>query len=184
MMQENVKNSSLKSMVDMWYSKHMTSYTNYLEDTIWCNDRSFYDSSNNGFNPNGEINKEDIEFRGAYNSDNLTCPNKSDRFTVSEKNGNGALTYPVGLVTGVEALLAYSNGSPLSSGYPNWTLSPYDSSDCVIYPIYLNDDVTLSLTLAINRRGVRPSVSLRAGIGYDSGDGSVDNPYVIESEVE
>ena len=94
------------------------------------------------------------------------------------------MTYPVGLVTGVEALLAYSNGSPLSSGYPNWTLSPYDSSDCVIYPIYLNDDVTLSLTLAINRRGVRPSVSLRAGIGYDSGDGSVDNPYVIESEVE
>ena len=37
--------STIKTYIDDWYSKNMTSYTNKLEDTIWCNDRSISSTS-------------------------------------------------------------------------------------------------------------------------------------------
>jgi len=39
--------STIKTVIDAWYRDNMTSYTSYLEDAIWCNDRSF-SSSNTG----------------------------------------------------------------------------------------------------------------------------------------
>ena len=37
----NINNSIVKTKIDEWYSKNMIDYTNKLEDTIWCNDRSY-----------------------------------------------------------------------------------------------------------------------------------------------
>ena len=39
-------NSTIKQTVDTWYTSNMTAYTDMLEDTVWCNDRSI--SSVNG----------------------------------------------------------------------------------------------------------------------------------------
>ncbi len=59
------------------------------------------------------------------------CSNKNDAFTVSEENGNGALTYPVALLTSDEVTLAgFSGGTSISNIYLYtnqlwWSLSPY-----------------------------------------------------------
>ena len=35
-------NSTIKQTVDTWYTSNMTAYTDMLEDTVWCNDRTVY----------------------------------------------------------------------------------------------------------------------------------------------
>ncbi|MBR1718286.1 MAG: hypothetical protein IJ715_03345, partial [Bacilli bacterium] len=47
----NTTNSTIKSGVDAWYKQYLSDYSDYLEDTIFCNDRSQSNQSNNGWNP-------------------------------------------------------------------------------------------------------------------------------------
>lgn len=179
----NTTNSTIKNVIDAWYSKNMTEYTDYFEDTVWCNDRSMNNQSSNGWNPNGGSNSTYLYFKSYGNSNSLTCTNKNDRFTVDSKNGNGALTYPVGLVTRQEQNLAYySSNSPLRDDNYHWTLSPinFDYSIARGYRVgsigaYSSYDVYITY-------GVRPAVSLRAGIEYLSGDGTVDSPYIVDMD--
>ena len=42
---ENSTSSTIKQTIDNWYLANMTAYTERLEDTIWCNDRTLYDGS-------------------------------------------------------------------------------------------------------------------------------------------
>ena len=36
----NTTDSTIKRVIDTWYQTNMTEFTEKLEDTIWCNDRS------------------------------------------------------------------------------------------------------------------------------------------------
>ena len=172
----NKDDSTLKKVIDTWYENNMTKYTSYLEDTVWCNDRSAYDYG--GFNSNGGEFGPLFFTSHAYDKD-LWCLHKSDRFTVSSANGNGALKYPVGTITGQEIELAFSNSaSPLASGELYWTMTPvYFNGLPFVYRVH-STGVTANSVLS-RTLGVRPAVSLRDGIGYTDGNGSVDNPYVI-----
>ncbi len=44
-MRTNTKDSTIKTAIDKWYGEKMTDYTGYLEDTVWCNDRSMGNSN-------------------------------------------------------------------------------------------------------------------------------------------
>ena len=44
----NTTNSTIKTVIDNWYSENIAEYTDYLEDTVWCNDRSIYSGSLGG----------------------------------------------------------------------------------------------------------------------------------------
>ena len=173
-----------------------TGYTNKLEDTIWCNKRSINDLA--GWNPLGALTAN-IEFAGAdYSTLSLACDNK-DSFTVNNANGNGLLTYPVGLITTEETRLAglyngSSNANYLINGSQYWTMTPtafsynggnYDlpyrlapwvstvDSDGHIYGIELPEQFWEDI-------GVRPSISLKSGTVVSAGIGTASNPYVIE----
>lgn len=199
----NVYDSTIKKAIDYWFSNHMMDYTEYLEDTVWCNDRNttelvrLNDKYSHGFNPNnGSLNTElyfkSIEIERGVTNNNLDCSNKNDRFTVHAENGNGALTYPVGLMTIQEIIFAYDGTkSPLASGELYWLMTPsifghwYGGP----YEFIPRGRAYLSATQggmgreAIeNEAGVRPSVSLRQSIEYSSGDGSADNPYIISMD--
>ena len=182
----NTTNSTIKNTIDTWYASNMTSYTSKLEDTIWCNDRSFYSGSLAGESVDAGTG---YSYFGAYGrnvstkSPSLTCPDSNDAFTVSSSNGNGSLTYPVGLLTADELTLAgsghssYSATSYLYTGQWVWSLSPSNTSSysyefSLKTQLYLIDGVYVS-------RGVRPSVSLAPNTEITSGDGSTSKPYVI-----
>ena len=123
------------------------------------------------------------------------CLNDNDKFTVDSKNGNGALTYPVGLITLDEVVLAgfnteYSNKNDhkdttnyLFTTYSYWTLSPNAMNDVGkafvgrvgITGLIANDDVSVTYC------GVRPVISLKNGTLVNAtGDGTSTNPYVVE----
>ncbi len=187
----NTTDSKIKQTIDTWYSQNMTSYTSKLEDTIWCNDRTFY---------SGSLAGKDIDAGTSWSSfsaDNklwntlspsVECPNKSrDGFTVSTSSGgNGKLTYPVGLLTLDEVLLAGGRNANNSNYYLYtsqlyWTLSPeslyYGTNGFVV-----NSIGRLYRSSVNDSNGARPSVSLAPGTRTVGGDGTVYYPYVIEED--
>ena len=122
----------------------------------------------------------------------MGATNKEDIFTVSSEIGNGALTYPVGLITSDEMVLAGGRGQItledvghnctyyLRSGAWYWTLSPHCfhiTSTAMLIPV--DGEGSLSVGIASNDGGIRPVVSLRAGAYYTLGDGTENTPYVI-----
>ena len=194
----NTNDSTIKAYIDNWYKTNILGTANeqYLADNIFCNDRSIstyttYSNTKLGYGTNS------TDYRWAYgpwhdtNFGNrkmmLTCPQKNDAFTVSDTtNGNGALTYPIGLLSTDEIVLAggwdsNNSGYYLYSGNYWWASSPrysngYDTGARVVGSngnanYYYNDEVN-------NVYGVRPVFNLKAEV-LNNGDGTADNPYHV-----
>ena len=117
-------------------------------------------------------------------SPSLQCPNTNDAFTVNATNGNGALDYPVGLLTEDELTLAghgysgYSTSSYLYTSLYSWSLSPHYFYHVLAYGFFwysYSNSSSVQVTHA-----VRPVVSLTPGTAVSDGDGSANTPWVIE----
>ncbi len=182
----NVHDSTIKSTIDEWYGDNMVDYTDRLEDTVWCNDRSLSpDSASAGM---GKLNTgygADARLY-VYHTPSLECVNENDRFTVSSENGNGALTYPVALLTADEIVYAGgvngvdNNNFYLNNGNYWWSLSPYsfNGTNAAVFDLFSTG--SLYNYYVFNTLGVRPAISLKYGVMIQSGgDGSKENPYVI-----
>ena len=200
---ENTNNSTIKTFIDNWYKNYLSNYASYLQDAIYCNDRSFssYIGEFKGleFNGSGAGNGmlEDETENTAYASlarntiyrlPSLKCTNVNDRFTVSASNGNGALTYPIGLITTDEAVLAglgwvqyigleveaYIN-QELSYLPSAWTMTP------VLYDGYSEIDQLgshIEYVLSSTANSVNPVISLKPD-AITSGDGTMNNPFTV-----
>ena len=130
----NTNNSTIKTYIDDWYKTNIVGTTNeqYLADNVFCNDRSM--AGNNSGTGAGVSRTYYRWYNWASSSYNnkmtLKCPQKNDAFTVSDTtNGNGALTYPVGLLSTDEIALAggwnaANSGYYLYSGQVWWASSP------------------------------------------------------------
>ena len=193
------KDSTIKTKIDTWYSTNLNSYTKYLEDTPFYNERDSAiatdDSSYTLFAPYirmyGQVSNKTST---ANTSVKLSAVNPEDRYTVSSGNGNGYLQYPIGLITADEVILAggrshiSTSDKGSNSTYYLYiarafrTLSPgyyagvADSGGMGVVdgPGYLSFAVSIN-----NPSNVRPVVSLKPGITYTTGDGTPSNPYVI-----
>ena len=184
----NTTDSKIKTTIDNWYASNMTSYTSMLEDTVWCNDRTL----TSGPLLSKDTNSTSSSLFAAYSRNmstikpSVTCTNTRDSFTVDSKNGNGKLTYPVGLLTADEYTLAgsgnkgYSTTAYLHTGEYQWSLSPYLFCYNYACEFYLNSSGNLFGSYVNNAYGVRPSVSLKPGTYVSGGDGSVSTPYIVE----
>ncbi|MBQ6539092.1 MAG: choice-of-anchor J domain-containing protein [Bacilli bacterium] len=170
----NTTNSTIKAYIDNWYSNNMISYTSYLEDTIFCNNRSQKNPSANEWNPNGG----GITTYMYFNYDSLICINDTDKFSVS--NNKAKLTYPIGLASRKEMELL-NNNNLRKTGQDYWLGAPvlfyyYAASEGNVN--YSGNSTSSSVH---NTYGVRPAVSLKPGTEYTSGTGSKNDPYVVES---
>ncbi len=180
----NQKDSTIKTVLDTWYENNIkgTRYEGYLSDTIFCADRTPHSGDGYGgvetyyasYN-RLETNKTPI----------LKCFRKEDRFTVVDtEKGNGALTYPIALLTADEASLAgLSRGANNTSNYLHtgqyqWLLSPARFSGSA-YPwyvyIYGNLYNNINATLSRAARGV---LNLNSNTEI-SGTGTSIDPYKV-----
>lgn len=190
-MQKGENDSSIKSYIDNWYKENLINYTNYLEDTIFCNDRSaniegtkVYTS--NSFDPkigdaHGRI------FYGGFgrvkygNNPSLSC-RKIDAFTVNETDkGNGNLTYPIGLLSVDELNLAGAVFDKSSDLYieSTWTMSPYFFAQDISRNIALEGSKLNEQLPTSEQYNVNPSIALKNGIML-TGSGTKDDPYKIK----
>ena len=171
----NQTNSTIKDTVDTWYANNMTNYTKYLEDTVFCNDRSIADYG--GWNSNGGSVSSDLQFKNYNITNDLYCTNVTDRFSVG--NEKARLTYKVGLMSAPEMNLL-GNNSIRNTGASYWLASPYyfyeEASGRVVYR-----NGSMSLGRTSDWLGVRPAVSLAPGTQYTAGTGSTTDPYVIKT---
>ena len=191
MLDYNKTSSTIKNVLDNWYYTNIDKkgFSNKVEDTVWCNDRKIqhYDNWNQyGGNTNANL-YFDIRYRLGEGFPNLECTRKVDRFTVSTDNGNGALDYPVGLITADEATLAggklnISNSSYyLNNGQDWWTMSPWYFFYDTAVEFHLDPSGALAGSHFNNiLLGVRPSIALSPNVEISSGTGTANSPYIVE----
>ena len=171
----NTYNSVVKTYVDTWYKNNMLSYTDKLEDTIFCNDRTIW-GSKAGWEQNADF------FQMFFGSTHgYSCKNETDKFSVN--NSKARLTYPVGLLTYYELDYTerYGTGtSYLITGQDYWTMSPNNfqrgewlNNSCA------SKSNTYSCGIG-DSAGVRPVISLKYGTEISSGNGTYTNPFVVE----
>ena len=182
----NADNSKIKTTIDTWYENNMTSYTSQLEDTVFCNDRS-YDVSKSGWNKDysntNYLYFNSYQRRSSYKP-TLVCTNANDKFTVEKSNGNGVLDYPVGLLTADEimydgAATSSNNSFYLYNTQTVWALSPFGFSRSVAGGFALYSTGGIDWLGVGSSFGVRPSVSLKPGITITGGSGTATDPFAI-----
>ena len=187
--QTNTNDSDIKAYLDNWHKTNMLDYTNYLADNIFCNYRKLnLDFSNRdgygaGYTYYATLggtyfNVDDSTY---YKPINLKCPQQNDAFTVSDTtNGNGNLTYPIGLLTGYELYLSGYYSSSNNNGYylydSNywWTMTPEQFGDSARVISSQNHYSQVGTSL-----GVRPVYNLKAGV-LNAGTGTASDPFRIE----
>ena len=194
---ENINNSTIKIKLDNFYHDHFqnTIYDDYIADAIYCNNRS-------GFLDFLSIRYYGGDYQTVADTlifNNLKCPHQNDAFTVSDTSkGNGALTYPIGLITGDEAMMAGLRFESLQNG-PNYTsylsgtstvtMSPNDFFYYLLYES--SDEKPIATQIAIsNSLGasevtanlfVRPVISIKGDTNL-IGNGTIDAPFrLLES---
>ena len=189
--QTNTNDSTIKTYLDNWYKTNIVGTTNeqYLVDNVFCNDRSM--AGNNSGTGAGVSRTYYRWYNWASSSYNnkmmLKCPQKNDAFTVSDTtNGNGALTYPVGLLSTDEIVLAGgwatdNSGYYLYSGQYWWASSPYYFSGGFAYMRRVASDGSAFLNNHVDYgNGVRPVFNLKAEV-LTQGSGTASDPYRISS---
>ena len=177
----NKNDSTIKAYIDNWYENNLASYEDKLEDTVFCNDRSMSNESSNGCNPNGGSTSTNLQFKNySISNQSLVCANETDRFSVN--NPKAQLKYPIGLLSVPELILAgYGDSNYFNNELWAWLASPvYFSSNVA----YVRGVIPSGWNFyGVNySRGVRPSVSIKPGTSFFSGNGSYTSPFVIESD--
>ena len=179
----NKKNSIVKSGIDSWFLKNLyNNYNDYLEETIFCNDR--YVKKTGGWIPDGsDLNNylDYLRFNGSsYTYKSLYCMNETDRFSIS--NEKAKLKYNVGMISMPENHLS-QHYSSRRTGEDNWTITPEAFGSSRYGPIITYhmangsyDDQYIYNT----ELGARPVISLKQGTKVTGGDGTTENPYIME----
>ena len=171
----NVTDSTMKMGLDNWYKKYMLPYDSYIDDTIYCNNRSI--KSKGGWNPSGNVENQLIFYSNYYNVENdLSCSNITDRFSIS--NNKAKLTYKTGLMTTPEMNLL-NQANVRKTGQRYYLISPGSVAGKDTYAGEVLTTGSLTSDGVQYASGVRPAISLIPGIRYTSGDGSMANPYVV-----
>ncbi len=186
MLNYNITNSNIKTVIDNWYRDNMTNATEYIENAIYCNNRYLTNLSASGWNPSGGSLTTTLQFNDYEESNiRLTCQDKEDQFTLKVDSGgtlgygNNALTYPVGLLTGKEANLAQGDSTTnyLNNNDYYWLLSPHD----IFLVRDMNHGSSLNTSGSVdNSLGARPAVSLSKKVKLSGeGNGTVESPYTL-----
>lgn len=190
----NDNDSEIKVVIDNWYKENMTNYTKYLENTNWCNEREFGDGSllskdtSTIWGGNAPHSAAYIRMTNSKAIPKLTCDREMDRLNTNIAGFN----YPVALLTIDEYIMAgaFRKSNTNFYLYTNqtvYTLTPRTYYGLTTSNFYINSDGNIDGDGARYDNkysyGVRPAISLKKGIRTDGGDGTVEDPYVVNETV-
>ena len=192
--------STVKTYVDNWYVNNLkANYEGYLANEMYCYDRTYVvGGRDNAYHYYGSYQRLS-RFDGHIPSPTLECKNKADRYTLKVSGnssiagtngaGNNLLEYPIALLTADES--AFAGGRILASAYnylytsyPYWLGSPDSHWIGSYYDVFIQHGYINTAMLGGDyldeANGVRPVINLRADVLYSSGNGTENNPYVVE----
>ena len=203
----NTNKSTILTNLETWYTNNLTSYADKLADTIWCNDKSTFTTyasgsaygTGLGYGTNltgygafkrvkGEGGKDDVE-------PSLICPNdnnggKLSKFTVSDTtNGNGNLTYKIGLLTADEVEFVggmfnsynYSTFLEENTGNIRWsTMSSAGYIGNYAWNLIIGHGFMNIGSVNDTKNALRPAIALTSSTTISGGSGTSEDPYVVK----
>ena len=114
--------ASSSSSLNTWYNNNLANDAEYIDGNAgFCGDRTTYSGSGTGTS---------TTYYAAYNrlengnNPSLQCDSRDVYTTTDSSSGNKSLTYPIGLLTADEYVLAGSWNSYLYTRQTYWTMSP------------------------------------------------------------
>ena len=195
----NINDSTLKTVLDNWYQTNIVDKGHsdkVSTEAGFCNDRktqsgviSGYGTTGYGTNATTYAPLGRLMSNGRYKSrqtPSLKCSQiGNDMFTVSgSSKGNHKLTYPIGLITSDEVVLAggfagsSNNSYYLYTGEYYWTMSPSRFDGSLAGVFLVRSDGGFGYYNVNSTRGVRPVINLKADITI-TGEGTSSNPYKV-----
>ncbi len=177
------QDSNIKTALETWYSNNLNSVNDQIAQGYFCNDTS-YGSGNEGATTSGYL------YYGAYDrvvtkkEPSLECPDPKDK-NGSLRDYGGIYKTKIGLITADELNMAgLSRYEPyadetnyLYHNYWWWSLSPSFSSDNA----YVFEGGTGNILDSYTSlpRAVVPVINLSTSALITTGDGSEQNPLVV-----
>ena len=192
--------SAIKTNVDKFYTDKLASYASKLDTNAgFCGDRSNLNLQS-GVGTGTVITYNKGYLRVEESTPTLTCENASDYYTVSSaSSGNKKLSYPIGLITADEVMLAghaggvfdgsynhmkSNNGSYLVTGNAFWTMTPaggynpFGDTGWFAVVFFVNGSGDIDDNYTYGTVGLRPVVNLKSGVTI-TGSGTKTDPYVV-----
>ncbi|MDD2207802.1 MAG: hypothetical protein PHG03_01645 [Bacilli bacterium] len=191
----NQTNTNMKTILDNWYKINIfdKGLGSQVADNLFCNDRQLQSEVGGGSTGTGIGTS--VTYYAAYyrlyklstKSPTLKCGLQNDQFTISVDGevGNGALTYPVGLLTADEASMAglvYGIANSTNYLYTNqhwWLFSPFimfSYGNANGWNVLSSGDLYASIVN--NTYGARLSVSLISSTRV-TGTSSANDPFIV-----
>ena len=194
----NSTSSIIKTANDNFFNTKLTTYTNYLDyNAGFCGDRSTLNVQE-GVGTNSAITYYAGNTRFQRGSPSVKCPISLDYYTTyNASTGNKALTYPVGLITLDEIVLAgnastyYDRKQWATPSYNSflmgtpgfWTMSPsgffylFDFKEALAMGYEIGAVGEIGETYTNLSSGLRPVINLRGTLKF-TGEGTKENPYI------
>ena len=185
--------SEIKKVLDEWYRSNLTSVTDKIDGNAgFCGDRTPYTDmfgnvSGGGTGTTQTYYGSFIRLTNSIVKPIFECQNSNDLYTVSgSSGGNGALTYPIGLISVDEIAYAGGRGGNSNGDYylktntPYWTNSPLGlyGTYARIFIVSADGSFGNSDTVSDNW-GIRPVINLKADVNI-TGSGTTSDPYKVE----
>ena len=197
----NTNSSTIKTNLEYWYRNTLLSYASYIDyDAGFCNDRQKNTTSETWWANDTKLGygKNTTTYapygrqflNGNWRtviSATLKCTRTNDYFTSTNSvKGNKKLTYPIGLITSDEVVLAggyihYSNTNYyLYTGQSFWTMSPfdYDKDYSSAGMLIISNTGAFAWGWVQNSNGIRPVINLKKNVIL-SGSGTSTDPYLV-----
>ena len=173
--------STIKGVLDNWYQTNITSRgldNKVVNSPGFCNDRAMSEEWENY--PDYDI----------YYAPYIRIMRMISPLTLKCSNTNDLYTTKVGLITADEAGMAGGVwGAPNDSyylyiGQSYWTISPCNyyvatfGRNATVFGIYENGMLE-HMDVVVGAFTIRPVINLSADVTISSGDGTMNNPYVV-----
>ena len=183
----NINKSTILQNLETWYKAKLTSYTDKLADTIWCNDKSTVKdvTVNSVFSENGVLNKESMPFPGLGYQKELTLYGSVIRNAGIEQRGEENYTYG----TGPSLICPKDNdGGKLSKFTVDDTVNGNGNLDYKIglltvdemalagmatYPVYINNNYNENLVTSYLGSNANNDYWTLSPFAFNGGDAAV-----------
>ena len=181
----NITSSTIKGILDTWYKNNLEDkYDDKIDGNAgFCGDKEVSSGTGGGttatnYQPYTRISNS---------NPSLSC-NKNDIYTIDKfEFGNGALKYPIGLISADEAMFAglpnwksSNQNNYLYTGQVYWTISPSRFYYDYAYVLRVDSDGSLYYSTVDYTYGVRPVINLRADVQL-VGSGTTTDPFRLIS---
>ena len=177
---DNGTDSFIKKEVDTWYNNTLGSNPDYDKYVIlgrYCSDSSGYNYDGNGsFASWDRLGQADFDY-AKDNAPSFICPSTNESYGGSYRLKAGLITADE-LVYAGESYFVTGNSYLKTIATSYWSMTPYNETNN-----FMMEYISLKNISFATHAVIRPVINISTENMTLTGDGTIDNPYILE-EVE